>query len=271
MLALHPWPVSRQSLRKSGRGPERVLSRPTVTPRKLSQAISSHLLGTQEVDENASVVLRDKIQSPNVNVVVQKRPVPSEVASLCNSLEHVPDFAVSQELRTDTPDVRSLNFEAHLPEGPELDVFCQDLTALVKDYGKLTGRQMAKVSVTLTRETTCSRLHIDHCGLRAMCTYHGLGTEWLGDELLNRVIAMSLRNGGNWLSDFMKTLVSPSSMMQAAEGDVVFLKGNTWPGNQGKAIVHRSPDMTHASIHGVDPWRMVVKIDDDVHDDCLDA
>ncbi|KAK3262223.1 hypothetical protein CYMTET_28907 [Cymbomonas tetramitiformis] len=271
MLALHPRPVSLQSVRKSKRGPERGLSRPTFSPRKLSQANSSLLLVTQEVEENVSDVLLKKIQSPNVNVVVQKRRVPSEVASLCRSLERVPDFTVSQELCTDTPDVSSLNFEAHLPEGPELDAFCQELTALVQNYGKLTGQRLAKVSVTLTRETTCSRLHIDHCGLRAMCTYHGLGTEWLGDELLNRLIAMSLRDGGNWLSDFLKTLVSPSSMVQAAEGDVVFLKGNKWPGNQGKAIVHRSPDMANASSIGVDPWRMVIKVDDDVHDDCSDA
>jgi hypothetical protein len=51
--------------------------------------------------------------------------------------------------------------------------------------------------------------------------------------------------------------LSAAPPKQAAECEVVLLKGERWPGNEGKAIVHRSPDVDGCCGE----WRLCLKVD----------
>jgi hypothetical protein len=59
----------------------------------------------------------------------------------------------------------------------------------------------------------------------------------------------------DWLT--VECPLSAAPPKQAAECEVVLLKGERWPGNEGKAIVHRSPDVDGCCGE----WRLCLKVD----------
>lgn len=65
------------------------------------------------------------------------------------------------------------------------------------------------------------------------------GTQWVADADVDRgQLGRLPADDPVGLSAIRDT----SAIQQAAEGEVLFLKGNAFPGAEGRAIVHRSPD-----------------------------
>jgi SAM-dependent methyltransferase len=78
----------------------------------------------------------------------------------------------------------------------------------------------------------CPGFHVDRVGIRLVCAYVGPGTEWLPEPQVDRV-ALGRREPGGVLR-----LGAPARL---AIGAVGLLKGEAWPGNEGRGAVHRSP------------------------------
>ena len=80
----------------------------------------------------------------------------------------------------------------------------------------------------------CPKFHTDKISGRLICTYMGTGTQWLphiakgGLESLNQTKALSQMEGQH-------------TILSAKQGDVLLLKGDAWPKNEGKGAIHRSP------------------------------
>jgi len=80
----------------------------------------------------------------------------------------------------------------------------------------------------------CPKFHTDKISGRLICTYMGIGTQWLPHsakddlELLNQIKAPSQMKGKH-------------EVLSANQGDVLLLKGDAWPNNEGKGAIHRSP------------------------------
>ena len=92
-------------------------------------------------------------------------------------------------------------------------------------------------AVTLRLETTatdgCRRFHVDQTHLRLLCTYRGPGTEWLPDEQVDRVAqADGAPNEG------IVRFGEPSRFQPFWVG---VMKGDAYPDNAGRGLVHRSP------------------------------
>mmetsp|Transcript_45025 Transcript_45025/g.72293 ORF Transcript_45025/g.72293 Transcript_45025/m.72293 type:complete len:351 (-) Transcript_45025:253-1305(-) len=134
----------------------------------------------------------------------------------------------------------------------------RDACEIVRAFGRVTGETTAVVSFSLLRQTLCSKLHVDHVPLRVMVTYFGAGTEVLS-ERASLAVSLAGKLGGYTMSDVAKflagTVASPPK--QAGACEVVILKGERWPGNEGKAIVHRSPDVDGCCGE----WRLCLKVD----------
>lgn len=84
----------------------------------------------------------------------------------------------------------------------------------------------------------CPRLHVDRVALRLVCTYHGPGTEFVPSERFDRTWL-----GHAWHRDHARpqTTCEPNDGVLAARtGDIVLLKGETWPDNAGRGAIHRS-------------------------------
>jgi hypothetical protein len=102
-----------------------------------------------------------------------------------------------------------------LPPAPGRDELCADVAFWMEVLAELTGVNRIGVRLVRLDAPMCPSMHVDKVTLRVVSTYAGAGTEWM----------------------------SAGSLRRCREGDVVLLKGERWPGNEGRGAVHRSPPL----------------------------
>jgi len=140
-----------------------------------------------------------------------------------------------------------------------------DIASVVTEYCKVADTPRAVVGLTLLRKTLCSKYHVDHVPLRVMVTYLGAGTEILS-ESASLAISLTSDRIGRGAGDVVKRLVGQGGgffgqKTCANTCEVVLMKGEKWPGNAGRAIVHRSPDVDTCCGE----WRLTLKVDHPKH------
>lgn len=105
--------------------------------------------------------------------------------------------------------------------------------------GELTGCPSVGIRCARLDAAMCPRFHVDRVGVRLVTTLVGPGTEYLASEHVNRAM---LGHAAGGASDASSGLLRPGAVIARAEpGDVVLMKGESWPGNAGGGAVHRSP------------------------------
>jgi hypothetical protein len=173
------------------------------------------------------------IYESNVSVVVYPRPLDLDVAGFVERALLERPWARALQVECDRLELRSL-----LPEGAhEHDGFCADISLLVEIYAELFGANRIGLRMVSASGAMCPRFHIDKVGVRMVCTYAGPGTEWLEHASARRD---RMGHGSGGLADERSGLIQgPIHRMRAF--DVGLLKGEAWPGNQGRGAVHRSP------------------------------
>lgn len=107
-----------------------------------------------------------------------------------------------------------------------------DLNELIAMYRCLFEPEAVGLRLHVLRGTMCPRFHTDRVPVRMLCTYQGVGTEWLHEEQVTRP------QGDGPLPD---QLVDPSNVSRLATGAIGLFKGEAWEGNERHGIVHRSP------------------------------
>lgn len=126
-----------------------------------------------------------------------------------------------------------------LPDHPNRAAFLSDVVLLADMFACLFDMEEVGLRLSLLKQAMCPRFHVDRIGARMVCTYIGEGTEWLADEWVDR---SKLGRGSNGLPDHQSGLypnhVEPH---QASIGDVIIMKGDTWPEHEGRGVIHRSP------------------------------
>ena len=93
------------------------------------------------------------------------------------------------------------------------------------------GFEAIDASLSVITSTSCPRFHADHVQLRCLCTYIGEGTYFVPNKAVNRhnwIRALGICDTNGF------GVKSATSVQQATEWDVVILKGEAFPGNQGK-------------------------------------
>jgi hypothetical protein len=99
-------------------------------------------------------------------------------------------------------------------------------------------RRIAPQSVVLRlrlqrlEDAGCPLFHVDRVPLRMLCAYVGAGAQWLPEAALDR---SRLGTGTN------ASVRDWSAVRALAGGEVAVLKGERYPGNAGRGLVHRSP------------------------------
>lgn len=100
----------------------------------------------------------------------------------------------------------------------------QDIVALTRLYGDVTGRDVVRVRLERVLTDSCRKFHVDHLCLRLLRSYVGPGVQWT-------------RDGGATVQD------TPA-------GSVVFLAGTAHPDWSDSCTArHRSPPMTETQLH----------------------
>ena len=115
----------------------------------------------------------------------------------------------------------------------------KDISKLVKIFCELFEENRAWLRLDAISKPMCPRFHTDYVRCRLVTTYVGPGTHWLPHHLVNR---SKLGHGNQGQPDDKSGLFQKNVKIEQLDiGHVALLKGESWDGNSGSGLVHRSP------------------------------
>jgi hypothetical protein len=181
-----------------------------------------------------------QILSPEQNVCLLRRPLPPEVERALVGLSELESF----ERKRVVASAADLGWLAE-PLGPErASALLPELGRWLTTFRDLCGEAPVTGHVVVTRQDDCRKYHVDWVGLRLIVTYAGPGTEWVPNEGVRR---KSLQAPWRNLASINRRIVPDTgAVMTARAGDVLILKGESYPGNSGRGAVHRSPPIAES-------------------------
>lgn len=146
------------------------------------------------------------------------------------------------ELRTLDPTPALQN----LPDMPGRAALMQDIGELIELFTTLADCRHVGLRLSITKEQTCPRFHVDHVDLRLVCTWHGPATQWLEHQSVDRAL---LGMGAKGQPDETSGAIRAGAQIhQLNTFDVALLKGERYPGNAGRGAVHRSPPVPTGAL-----------------------
>lgn len=194
-------------------------------------------------------ILSDIYQTNN-NIVVWKRQFDHQLVAKINEFVQV-NPRLSKSL-TVSPDSAYADLD-YATDGRAPTAMLEDMAQLVDMFCYLFELNQAGLRLATLNGAMCPRFHFDQVPCRLVTTYHGIGSQWLPNRVLDRT---KLGHGSNGLSDAKSGLYQCESDIQQLEcGDVALLKGGRWEGNENSGLVHRSP------VVPIDSARLLLTLD----------
>jgi len=201
-------------------------------------------------DENHVDVLAD-IYQENTNIAVWKRSLTDKLLKASKSvLSTNPDLEIS--LIVSPQDTISV-LQARLDSSKMVMILIEDIHKLVNMFCDLFDLKRVGLRLTSLKHAMCPRFHVDNVPCRLITTYQGIATEWLPHSDADR---SKLGIGNKGKPDSQSGIYhDESDVQQLSQGDVALLKGEAWVGNEGKGLIHRSPQLYEQSS------RLILTID----------
>lgn len=186
---------------------------------------------------DSPLVLGD-IYEDGVSLSAWQRRVENDVHQYAEGLTRYGRSYASRQV-VSLADIRPVMSDL-LPEQPGRQIFIDDIYLLADLFTCLFGLEEVGLRVAPLTSTMCPRFHTDRVPCRLLCTYgRGPGTQWLADTGADR---RYLGTGSRGLPDEESGLIrDPGSIFGLNAGDVALLKGEAWPDNEGRGLIHRSP------------------------------
>lgn len=184
-----------------------------------------------------------RILDPSCNVVVLRRaarPAIRRYMEAAFSEERLVKRVVdpAESLAAMFPCVANLETERALAMG--------DVDWMLEAFCDLVEPSQVGIRIAALQHAMCPRFHVDRVGIRMLTTYTGPATEYLEEQDVDRARLVTREEAAR-----------PGARVQVADSfDVVLLKGETWPGNEGRGAVHRSPNVPSSASP-----RVVVTLD----------
>ncbi|PPC89839.1 MAG: hypothetical protein CTY34_09985 [Methylobacter sp.] len=215
--------------------------RPVLSKPAIKAVISSNLTDLSRIYEDG------------VNLCVIERLMPKAVEQfIYQALQGVGSIEVSQPV-----DPMSFDFGRLWPQAshlPGYGAWLDDLTMLISLFCDLFECREAGLRLLSLDKAMCPRFHVDRGPVRLVCSYGGIGTEWLPEYALDR---RKLGMGGLGKPDNESGLITdPTAIRQMPAFALGLMKGENWAGNEGQGLVHRSPQPTAAQ-----PRRLLLTLD----------
>ncbi|MCW5574657.1 MAG: DUF1826 domain-containing protein [Burkholderiales bacterium] len=177
------------------------------------------------------------IRNPGINLVIWRRNQDPALASVVDGFNAAEDCDVEAVLDAQEPDVWM--FLDGCPAGAARDMLAADIDFLVRRFGVVMGRRAVRAHLETVATDACRLFHVDAAGLRMLVTYSGFGTQWAGNGDVRRD---QLTAQGRAFDAANRAIVPRQSDIRTARPWWVLLqKGESYPGNAGNGIVHRSP------------------------------
>jgi hypothetical protein len=195
-------------------------------------------------------VLTD-IYNEQCNIAIWRRRLPTEF------LQQVAQDISSNPMLNKTVQVRANNIENDIATIAADRVYGEQLRlyiyGIVDMFCILFDTNKVGLRLSVLDKAMCPRFHFDRVPCRLVTTFSGIGTQWLPN---NKINMNKLGHGSGGKSDEESGLITTEADIQSlACGDVALLKGDTWEGNEGSALVHRSPPLK------TDEYRLLMTVD----------
>lgn len=173
-------------------------------------------------------VLAD-IADDSVNLCIWQRPLnPGLQDAVTAALRQQPGLKIQHSGTCDA--LRDL-LTAQL--GASAQALTDDITELLDMLSYLFDHPHWGIRLTALDKAMCPRYHVDRVSARLITTYQGPGMQWLAND---QIVRASSQGGGLDIPD--DDLLEHRSLKA---GDVALCKGDAWPGNAGRGLIHRSP------------------------------
>ncbi len=167
------------------------------------------------------------IYEPQTNIAVWQRTLDSDIQAVANRLiqqdEHF-QLRISGSLAG----ISKSLFE-QLSHIDECELLIADVVVLVDMFAELFELDRVGLRMTVLTKAMCPKFHVDRVPCRLITTYQGSATQWLDNQHV-------VRNANGSIAKANK-----SAAQQAQAGAVCLLKGESWLGNEGRGVAHRSP------------------------------
>ena len=200
----------------------------------------------------SDLALAFRLRDADVNLCEVRRPLEQALAEELQCWTGTAAFTAHGRVSV-LPD----SIEAFLKpfaEGQSKIFFRQELARLLPIFTALTEVAEPTLTLGIVDHDACRKFHTDEVGIRMLCTYTGPGTEWVPNAGVRRE---HLGRGDiAWQEANALVLGKDTVTQRSGEGDLLWLKGEAWPGNRGWGAVHRSP-----SVQGSGVRRLLLKID----------
>ncbi|WP_232229469.1 DUF1826 domain-containing protein [Marichromatium purpuratum] len=174
------------------------------------------------------------VTAPELNLSLwRRRPIETverEVA--CLRATDLPDIRCRTSPPTFDEDIGAL-LSAQGLNPSAFSAWLADLRRLADLFFAVCAGREVSVRLETTDADGCPRFHVDRTYLRLLCTYRGPGTEWLTDEQVDRDAQASGAPNAR-----IVRIGEPCRFLPFWVG---ILKGDAYPGNAGRGLVHRSP------------------------------
>lgn len=194
-----------------------------------------------------------QIYQPGIHLCLIERQVDNELNSF---VEHVLRHSNSIGF-VESIDFASFDFFRLLPQTghlPGYRTFCKDVAALTALYCDLFELKRVGLRLNTLDHAMCPKFHVDSVTCRLVCTYGGVGTEWLEDAYADR---RKLGSGSGGLNDELSGLILDDNAIHKMPPYAIgLLKGRLWEGNEQHGAIHRSPKLTPNS-----PRRLLLTLD----------
>ncbi|MEZ8169071.1 DUF1826 domain-containing protein [Vibrio tasmaniensis 1F-187] len=219
-----------------------VLTKPVTTdnnqPLNIGSAASIKVHANHAPCYSASeqpTVLADIYQS-NVNIAIWQRTFDEDLTmAISEFIALNPNFSKSMSLSPDNA-YEKLEFATDETASKAL---LENMVELVDMFCCLFDLEEVGLRLAVLNKAMCPRFHVDQVPCRLVTTYHGVATQWLPNDLVDRT---KLGRGSNGKPDSESGLYShESDIEQLSSGDVALLKGERWSGNENAGLVHCSP------------------------------
>ncbi|RZA07637.1 MAG: DUF1826 domain-containing protein [Proteobacteria bacterium] len=178
----------------------------------------------------------EKIHQPETNLVVIERAAPAFPATIAELNAHPKGEAqLAFYAGNDVNLIPALLDEELNLSAADSEAFYEDIKAVAVRFMKVARSPGIGIRLERINNDNCRLFHIDHVPLRLISTYFGPGTEWLPNE---HVIRHGLGKGSDAL-----VRKGDAPIERFGLGWIGILKGERYPGNRGRALVHRSPPL----------------------------
>ncbi len=190
------------------------------------------------IQSGSADVLAD-IYREDVNIATWQRALSSALFCAAQQLlESKYTFSISTSV---TPNDTFESLYDALGATQEAKLISDDVSDIVSMFCYLFDLEQAGLRFTTLDRAMCPKFHVDRVPCRLVTTYGGIATEWLSHQDVDR---SKLGLGSQGKSDEESKLYKdPSNIRQLHAGDVALLKGESWLGNEGGGLVHRSPSL----------------------------